>query len=123
MWRRLYLALILVRLYFALSPSYIHPDEHFQGPEVVAGEMPIRVSTDRILTLTLSGAVYGWPTYKTWEFDSASPIRSLFPLWLVYGIPLTILKWLWEGLGYGQVPPTIAFYTLRIVMFLLSFVL
>ena len=121
MWRRLYLALILVRLYFALSPSYIHPDEHFQGPEVVAGEMPIRASTDRILTFL--GAVYGWPTYKTWEFDSASPIRSLFPLWLVYGIPLTILKWLWEGLGYGQVPPTVAFYTLRIMMFLLSFVL
>jgi phosphatidylinositol glycan class Z len=42
---------------------------------------------------------------------------------LVYGIPLTILKWLWEGLGYGEVPPTIAFYTLRVMMFLLSFVL
>ena len=29
--------LILVRLYFAFSPSYIHPDENFQGPEVIAG--------------------------------------------------------------------------------------
>ena len=29
--------LILVRIYFALSPSYLHPDENFQGPEVVAG--------------------------------------------------------------------------------------
>ena len=37
MWRRLYLALAVIRLYLALSPSYIHPDEHFQGPEVVAG--------------------------------------------------------------------------------------
>lgn len=37
MWRRLYLALILLRLYVALSPSYIHPDEHFQGPEIIAG--------------------------------------------------------------------------------------
>lgn len=37
MWRRLYLALAVLRLYLALSPSYIHPDEHFQGPEVVAG--------------------------------------------------------------------------------------
>jgi len=26
-----------VRLYFALSPSYLHPDENFQGPEVIAG--------------------------------------------------------------------------------------
>ncbi|KAM0719210.1 hypothetical protein Q7P37_005115 [Cladosporium fusiforme] len=69
------------------------------------------------------GSVYGWPTYKTWEFTSAQPIRSVFPLWLVYGVPLTILKWLWEGLGYGEVPPTVAFYALRIMMFLLSFVL
>lgn len=38
MWRRLYLLLVLVRLYFALSPSYLHPDENFQGPEVIAGE-------------------------------------------------------------------------------------
>jgi hypothetical protein len=37
MWRRLYFLLILVRIYFALSPSYLHPDENFQGPEVIAG--------------------------------------------------------------------------------------
>lgn len=37
MWRRAYLLLVLVRLYFALSPSYLHPDENFQGPEVIAG--------------------------------------------------------------------------------------
>lgn len=37
MWTRTYLVLLLVRLYFALSPSYIHPDENFQGPEVIAG--------------------------------------------------------------------------------------
>lgn len=37
MWRRTYLLLLLVRIYFALSPSYLHPDENFQGPEVIAG--------------------------------------------------------------------------------------
>lgn len=37
MWTRTYLALLLVRVYFAISPSYIHPDENFQGPEVIAG--------------------------------------------------------------------------------------
>ena len=37
MWRRSYFLLILVRIYFALSPSYLHPDENFQGPEVIAG--------------------------------------------------------------------------------------
>jgi len=41
MWRRAYLFLILVRLYFALSPSYLHPDENFQGPEVIAGKSTI----------------------------------------------------------------------------------
>ncbi|EME43143.1 glycosyltransferase family 22 protein [Dothistroma septosporum NZE10] len=105
MWRRLYLALVLVRLYFALSPSYIHPDEQFQGPEIIAGE------------------VFGYPIYKTWEFTSSHPIRSIFPFWLVYGWPLTVLKWIYEGLDYGPVPPAVAFYTLRTLMFLLSFVL
>jgi len=26
-----------IRLHFAWSNSYIHPDEHFQGPEVIMG--------------------------------------------------------------------------------------
>ncbi|KAF2484668.1 Alg9-like mannosyltransferase [Neohortaea acidophila] len=105
MWRRIYLLLVAVRLYFALQPSYIHPDEHFQGPEIISGE------------------VFGWPTYQTWEFSSDHPTRSLFPLWLAYGFPLTILKWIWEGLGHGDVPPLVAFYTLRTLMFVLNFVL
>lgn len=43
MWRRTYLLLLLVRLWFALSPSYLHPDENFQGPEVIAGKAaPLR---------------------------------------------------------------------------------
>lgn len=40
MWRRTYLLLVLIRLWFALSPSYLHPDENFQGPEVIAGMFP-----------------------------------------------------------------------------------
>lgn len=40
-WKLLYLILLALRLYFALSPSYIHPDEHFQGPEVIAGTSPL----------------------------------------------------------------------------------
>lgn len=42
MWRRVYFLLLLVRLLFALSPSYLHPDENFQGPEVIAGTFPMR---------------------------------------------------------------------------------
>lgn len=37
MWRRTYLLLAVLRFFFALYPSYLHPDEHFQGPEVIAG--------------------------------------------------------------------------------------
>lgn len=37
MWRRTYLLLLAIRLFFALTPSYLHPDENFQGPEVIAG--------------------------------------------------------------------------------------
>ena len=71
----------------------------------------------------ITGEVFGWPVYKTWEFSANKPIRSIFPLWLAYGFPLTLLKWICEGLGYGEVPPMVAFYTLRTLMFVLSFVL
>lgn len=37
-FRRAYLFLLLLRLWFAISPSYLHPDENFQGPEVIAGK-------------------------------------------------------------------------------------
>jgi len=58
MWRRLYLALAVLRLYLALSPSYIHPDEHFQGPEVVAGKSNAMNGDLRYQNLTLFQAPY-----------------------------------------------------------------
>lgn len=45
MWTRTYLVLLAARFYFAISPSYIHPDENFQGPEVIAGKL-LRSSVD-----------------------------------------------------------------------------
>ncbi|KAI1456757.1 GPI mannosyltransferase 4 [Annulohypoxylon moriforme] len=106
MWRRTYLLLILVRLGLALSPSYLHPDENFQGPEVIAGQ------------------IFSYPVRLTWEFTSDYPIRSVFPLWPVYGLPMLLLRWLWIGNGNdGEIPPIAVFWTLRILMFILSFVL
>ncbi|KAK2765950.1 alpha 1,2 mannosyltransferase [Arachnomyces sp. PD_36] len=106
MWRRTYLLLLLIRVYFALSPSYLHPDENFQGPEVFAGR------------------VYSYPSRLTWEFTSAQPLRSVFPLWPVYGLPMTLLKWLWtEGTDGTTTPPELIYYVLRAGMFVLSFVL
>ncbi|KAI9887673.1 MAG: alpha 1,2 mannosyltransferase [Watsoniomyces obsoletus] len=106
MWRRLYLLLVLVRLYFALSPSYLHPDENFQGPEVIAGR------------------IFGYPVHRTWEFTSSHPIRSVYPLWPVYGLPMLLLHWVWAGAKEDHiVPPDVVFWTLRVLMFVLSFVL
>ncbi|KZF22590.1 glycosyltransferase family 22 protein [Xylona heveae TC161] len=105
MHRRLYLLLILVRLYFALQPSYLHPDENFQGPEVIAG------------------SVFSYPVHLTWEFTSAHPVRSIFPLWPVYGLPMLLLRSVWPGTGQEEVAPSVVFWTLRVLMFILSFVL
>ncbi|KAH7074793.1 Alg9-like mannosyltransferase family-domain-containing protein [Paraphoma chrysanthemicola] len=104
MWRRVYFLLILVRVYFALSPSYLHPDENFQGPEVIAGR------------------VFAYPVHETWEFTSAAPIRSTFPLWLAYGWPMYTLRWLSEGFGY-EVSPSVVYWTLRVLMLTLSVVM
>uniref|UniRef100_L7JHJ5 Mannosyltransferase n=1 Tax=Pyricularia oryzae (strain P131) TaxID=1143193 RepID=L7JHJ5_PYRO1 len=111
MWRRTYLFLVLVRLYFALSPSYLHPDENFQGPEVIAGK-------------SHSCQIFSYPVRHTWEFTSERPIRSVFPLWPVYGLPMLLLRWLWIGNGHdGEIPPIAVFWALRVLMFVLSFVL
>ena len=97
--RGLYLLLILVRLYFALSPSYIHPDEHLQGPEVIAGD------------------IFHWEVDLPWEFVSNSPIRSIFPLYVIYGTPLILIRAL-----YGpHINSTVVFRALRLTFFLLSF--
>ncbi|KAK5090073.1 alpha 1,2 mannosyltransferase [Lithohypha guttulata] len=105
MWRRTYLLLLFLRVYFAFSSSYLHPDEIFQGPEVVAGEL------------------FAFHNVRTWEWTVAKPIRSVFPLWPVYGLPMALLKALWSREGDGVVSPSVIYYTLRFVMFVLCFVL
>lgn len=47
----------------------------------------------------------------------------MFPLWPVYGIPLTLLKWIWTKDEQGHVSPEAIYYTLRVAMFILSLVL
>ncbi|RPA78910.1 hypothetical protein BJ508DRAFT_416264 [Ascobolus immersus RN42] len=103
MWRRVYLLLIAVRLYFAFSPSYIHPDEHFQGPEVTANE------------------IFGWKTLMTWEFTSDRPIRSVFPLSFAFALPMQVVDWMVPGPANPS--SSLIYYTLRLVFFLISFVL
>ncbi len=156
MWRRTYLLLILVRLYFALSPSYLHPDENFQGPEVIAGTsildhevrnsfqvlglptiVPCELSRRRrnsvsfcnifkevLIVFSLTGQIFNYPVKLTWEFTSDHPVRSVFPLWPIYGLPMLLLRWIWiENGSDGEVTPVVVFWTLRVLMFVLSFVL
>lgn len=61
MWTRIYLLLLIVRFYFALSPSYIHPDENFQGPEVIAG----KPSIFHVWTSMASASFNGQPTEES----------------------------------------------------------
>lgn len=121
MWRRIYFLLILVRIYFALSPSYLHPDENFQGPEVIAGKL-FNILSACSATDARTGRVFSYPVHETWEFTSTNPIRSAFPLWLAYGWPMYILRWLSEGFGY-DVSPSIVYWTLRVLMLTLSVVM
>lgn len=74
--------------------------------------------------LTLcAGSIFDYPSRKTWEWTSDSPIRSVFPLWPAYGLPLVLLQWLWPRGLDDPVDPSAIYYTLRVVMFILSFVL
>ncbi|WVQ65105.1 uncharacterized protein L199_003277 [Kwoniella botswanensis] len=92
---RWYIFLLVTRLYFALSPSYIYPDENSQGPEVIAGK------------------VFGHDVNYTREFTSQSPVRSWFVLWISYGPTMWIMR-------FFACTPKTTFYALRLTMFLLS---
>ncbi|KAI2748101.1 CAZyme family GT22 [Penicillium roqueforti] len=105
MWRRTYLLLLVIRVYFALSPSYLHPDENFQGPELFAGR------------------IFSFPSKIPWEFTVEHPIRSIFPIWAAYELPMNLLKWFYTETGEGSPPPHMIYNALRGGMFLLSFVL
>ncbi|XP_069104454.1 GPI mannosyltransferase 4-like [Argopecten irradians] len=76
--RKCYAVLWLVRALLVLLPqtAYIHPDEFFQTVEVVAGD------------------ILGLDTYKPWEFNSTSPIRSVTLPFTVLGPPLLFFNFL-----------------------------
>ncbi|KAJ2891406.1 alpha 1,2 mannosyltransferase, partial [Coemansia aciculifera] len=71
--KALYLALVVLRVLLSVLPSYIHPDEFFQGPEIAASDI-----------LQTSGL-------RTWEFGSPA-VRSIVPLYAFAGPPMAALK-------------------------------
>ncbi|XP_078062402.1 GPI alpha-1,2-mannosyltransferase 4-like [Mustelus asterias] len=87
MLRMVWLALGLFRVLWCLAPQtgYIHPDEFFQSPEVVAGD---------ILNLK---------TFRPWEFNTSYPSRSvLFPL-VTTGFSFIVLKTLHNSGHFGSI--------------------
>ncbi|GAO49902.1 hypothetical protein SAICODRAFT_67952 [Saitoella complicata NRRL Y-17804] len=66
--RKLYFFLLVIRVLFALfSPSYIHPDEHFQTVAPLTSRA--RYDEDQL----------------TWEWTGEKPIRSVVLLWPIVG--------------------------------------
>ncbi|XP_067898549.1 GPI mannosyltransferase 4-like isoform X2 [Heterodontus francisci] len=82
-----WLVLGVVRVLWCLMPQtgYIHPDEFFQSPEVMAGD---------ILNLKI---------FRTWEFNTSYPTRSvLFPM-VTTGFSFTVLKTLHNSGIFGSI--------------------
>ncbi|CAF0881631.1 unnamed protein product [Adineta steineri] len=80
---------VIIRIIWTLvypQQGYIHPDEFFQGPEVVF---------DDIFLTNLT---------RTHEFNPAAPLRSVAILYLLYGLPVSILSWLSSLLHWSSVP-------------------
>lgn len=76
-----WLFLVTTRIVLTLfsQRSYIHPDEFFQGVEIISGDL-----------FNCSEKIY-----RAWEFqltNDQQPIRNIVIPYLFYGIPLYILK-------------------------------
>ncbi|PRT55237.1 GPI mannosyltransferase 4 [Wickerhamiella sorbophila] len=96
-WRGIFTVSFILRAYLTFQNSYLHPDEHVQGPEVIAN------------------GYFGWAAQFPWEFTSDNPIRSMVPLWMVYGIPMSFFS--------GSTSPLHVLYAIRIILTLLTWVL
>lgn len=74
----LWSSLVLLRLLVAFtSTSSIHPDEHFQNPEIAAGDV-FSYKEGSLL--------------RTWEWTGDRPCRSVAPVWGSTGAAFVLLK-------------------------------
>jgi hypothetical protein len=102
-WRGVYHALLVLRLLLALgSTGYVHPDEWFQSGEAVAGES--FMSHSLILPQADSALAGPWlnvDALRTWEFDPASPARSLASIYL-FAAPLRLFAMACRAISYCE---------------------
>lgn len=94
-WRNVLVFSIGLRFFFALSNSYIHPDEHFQSFE------------------PLAESVFNFSTNPPWEFKLTDPARSMAPLFLIYYPAMQLARWL-------HMTPLQTWYLVRLVLMLIS---
>ncbi|SCU88573.1 LAMI_0D10594g1_1 [Lachancea mirantina] len=71
--KKLHFLGLLLGLFFALEPSYIHPDEHFQGLNIVLSK------------------ISSINSYIPWEFELQNGSRSYLPIFIHYG-PVVVLN-------------------------------
>ncbi|CAG8530329.1 2832_t:CDS:10 [Ambispora gerdemannii] len=105
-----YVLLCLIRLGCSLLPGYVHPDEFFQSPEIMAGD------------------VLGYEVYRPWEFNEHLPSRSILVPALTTGLPFHLLKIVnkWSSNFSREdnvIKSSTLFITERTVFFLLSFII
>lgn len=92
--------LCILRILCIFLPGYIHPDEWFQSPEVMASR------------------IFGTKGYIPWEYDPAYPCRSPTVAKFMTGIPFSIIKL------FTSDPSSIVLYLVpRLYICSLSFVL
>ncbi|GFY45509.1 mannosyltransferase [Trichonephila inaurata madagascariensis] len=77
-----YHILCVFRIIFTLFPQtgYIHPDEHFQGPEIVYGD------------------IFNFKIHQAWEFTDEKPIRNIVFPYFITGLPSLLANFL--GIKY-----------------------
>ncbi|KAF9935853.1 hypothetical protein BGZ67_002915 [Mortierella alpina] len=80
----IYLLLLAFRIFNALSPGYIHPDEFFQSAEITAGN------------------IFGLDVNIPWEYKPRLPCRSILIPAITTGIPYLLLK-TWIGTDPGMI--------------------
>ncbi|ODV95773.1 hypothetical protein PACTADRAFT_75001 [Pachysolen tannophilus NRRL Y-2460] len=98
-WRNIYILSVPARFFFALQPSYLHPDEHFQNFEV------------------LTNSLLKYNTNVPWEFWEDSPARSVLPLLIHYGPVLGLIRFF-----KLDVDPIIIYYIHRFIFCFISWI-
>ncbi|KAF9961489.1 hypothetical protein BGZ70_008275 [Mortierella alpina] len=101
----IYLLLLAFRIFNALSPGYIHPDEFFQSAEITAGNL------------------FGLEVNIPWEYKPELPCRSILIPAITTGTPYLLLK-TWIGADSDHfVTSRALFVTQRLAFVLMSLII